>query len=204
MQKQKTSSEKTSGIILAAGYSTRMGRPKLLLPFGKRTVIENLVHEAVNSCLNEVLVITGEFHTIIAEKVKPFGVTLIRNPHPAKGMLSSVRCGLESLDDRVKAIAVIPADQPRISREVINQLHHEFHHTSFRITLPVFNGKRGHPLFFSSEFKQRILTQYDETGLRGLLMDFPNEVLEHPVDDRGVLEDMNTPEDYQKLLKSIS
>jgi len=99
--------------------------------------------------LNEVLVITGEFHTIIAEKVKPFGVTLIRNPHPAKGMLSSVRCGLESLDDRVKAIAVIPADQPRISREVINQLHHEFHHTSFRITLPV---RYFFPLNSSNEF----------------------------------------------------
>jgi len=190
----------TCAIVLAAGLSSRMGDQKLLLPFGGKTVISHIVDQLLASAIGEVHVVVGHQAERISGELSSRAVSIVTNPNYKSGMLSSVRCGLKSLPEKCRAVMVVLGDQPSITTELINQMLQSFAATEKTILVPLYKGKRGHPILFSSIYRGEILTQYDDAGLRGLLHAHCDDVSELKVSTSAVLCDMDCPEDYRKEL----
>jgi molybdenum cofactor cytidylyltransferase len=200
-----------SAIILAAGRSKRMGAQKLLLPFGGGTVIGRVAGEILRSPVGRIFIVVGaddarvvatvenELALRSAGRARKFFSSLT-NPDPASDMLSSVRCGLRALPQDCDAILVALGDQPSISGDLVAGMIGAFRGSGRGIVVPVYGGKRGHPLLFAVQYREEILNRYDDLGLRGLLRAHPKEVFELPADSAGVLSDMDYPEDYRREL----
>jgi molybdenum cofactor cytidylyltransferase len=187
-------------VVLAAGLSSRMGVQKLLLPFGGKTIIGHIVEELLSSTIDKVHIVVGHQAERISGELNGLAVSIVHNPDYKSGMLSSVRSGLRSLPEKCQSVMVVLGDQPSITTELINQMLQSFAATEKKILVPLYEGKRGHPVLFSRQYSEEIMTHYDDVGLRGLLHDHPGEVLELKVLTASVLCDMDYPEDYRREL----
>lgn len=187
-----------SAVVLAAGESRRMGVQKLLLPVSGQPMIVRIVDEVLSSPVDEVLVVLRQGERDVARAIGDRRVRFVVNPHEESEMLSSVRCGLTALSPEAVAALIVLGDQPGISREVVAALVQDFQSGSAGIVVPTFGGRRGHPLLLSIRYRQEILSQYDETGLRGLPRAHPADVQEVEVSTPEVLADIDLPEDYRR------
>ena len=185
-------------IVLAAGLSSRMGVQKLLLPFGGKTVIAHIIDQLLASNVDEVHVVVGHQAERISAELSVRAVSIVKNPNYKSGMLSSVRCGLQSLPEKCRAVMVVLGDQPSITTGLIDQMLQSFAATEKNILVPLYKGKRGHPILFSSHYRDEILTQYGDVGLRGLLHGHSEDTFELAVSTASVLCDMDCPEDYRR------
>ncbi len=189
-------------VILAAGESRRMGQPKLLLPFGKRTIIESVVQSVVSSKVDGTLVVLGSEREKIEKKVKNFSVRSVYNPDCRKGMLSSVLCGLRALPDETRAVVVVLGDQPSVSKQTINRIIDEYQNTKKGIVLPVYNKERGHPVLIDMKYREEIEALSADVGLRGTVYSHPEDILEVEVDTPSIHQDIDDEADYKKELES--
>jgi molybdenum cofactor cytidylyltransferase len=187
-------------IILAAGESRRMGRPKLILPFGEKTMIENVVDNAIQSKADEVLVVLGSDAEKIAEKIRDYPVKTTVNPEFRQGMLSSIQWGFESLPEDTRAALVMLGDQPLIPGSVIDKIVDAYRQTGKGIVLPVYNKRRGHPILIDMKYRDEVKRISPDTGLRALVHNHAEDILEVEVDAPGVLRDIDTVEDYNQVL----
>ena len=187
-------------VVLAAGLSRRMGVQKLLLPFGGKTVIAHIVDQLLASTVNNVHVVVGHQAERISRELSDRQVSIVNNPNYKSGMLSSVRCGLQSQPEKCRAVMVVLGDQPSITTELIDQMLQSFATTENSILVPLYKGKRGHPILFSSLYRDEILTQHGDVGLRGLLHSHSDDIFELAVSSASVLCDMDCPEDYRREL----
>ena len=190
-------------IILAAGCSSRMGTQKLLLPFGNSTVISHIVNQLLKSKVEKTYVVVGHQAKQVTEELSGKPVTIIHNPEYKTGMLSSVRAGIRDIPQEYDAILIALGDHPSITTNLIDEIIHEFSQTDKKIIVPKYNGKRGHPILFSSIFRDEILTDYDDIGLRGLMRTHENDIYEMNVSDCSVVSDMDYPEDYQREIERL-
>ena len=187
-------------IVLAAGESRRMGVPKLLLPYRGATMIEAVLEAVTASGVDRTVVVLGSIRRAIREKVRRFGVSVAVNPRFREGMLSSIQRGVSALPRRFQAALVVLGDQPGISPAVIDSLVRAWREGRKGIVVPMFSGRRGHPLLIDLKYRPRIGLLTAETGLRGLLAAHPDDVLAVDVPDSAILSDIDTPEDYRKAL----
>ena len=187
-------------VVLAAGLSSRMGVQKLLLPFGGKTVIGHIVDQLLASTVGEVHVVVGHQAERISAELSGRTVSIVNNPNYKSGMLSSVRCGLRNIPEKCSAVMVVLGDQPSITTELIDQMLQSFAATEKTILVPLYKGKRGHPILFSSHYRDEIITQYGDVGLRGLLQSHSGDIFELAVSTASVLCDMDCPEDYRREL----
>ena len=194
-------------IVLAAGESRRMDArarcQKLLLPFGGKTIITCVINTLLNSAVDQVFAVTGRDADMIVKELADSAATIVNNPDYQSGMLSSVRCGLRALPHDCQAVMVVLGDQPTITRKLVDDLIQAFTTNRKGIVVPVFHGKRGHPILFSAGYRDEILTRYDDVGLRGLLYAHPDDVFELTFSDPCVLSDIDYPEDYQRELTAL-
>jgi len=191
-------------IILAAGESRRMGKPKLLLPFGEKTIIETIVNNAVQSKVDEVLVVLGSDAEKIAEKIKNSPVKISVNSNFRQGMLSSVQWGFKSLPEHTRAVLVMLGDQPLIPGSVINIIIHAYRQTGKGIILPVYNKKRGHPILIDIKYGDEVKGLDPDSNLRAFVHNHAEDILEVEVDTPAILRDIDTVEDYSKETKRKS
>ncbi len=189
-------------IVLAAGRSRRMGTQKLLLPYGGKTVIAHIVNELNESGVASVLVVVGPHGKLIAEQAARCGAAFVINTDEHAEMLSSVRCGLVALDP-CEAVLFVLGDQPSIASQLVDKMIDAYAEVGRGIIVPVYNGRRGHPLLVSTHYIDEILHCYDDRGLRGLLEAHPEEVYEIPVPSDGVLSDMDVPADYRREIARL-
>jgi molybdenum cofactor cytidylyltransferase len=187
-------------VVLAAGLSHRMGVQKLLLPFGGKTVIAHIVDQLLVSTVDEVYVVVGHQAENIRAELSGRAVSIVNNPNYKSGMLSSVRCGLQHLPEDCRGVMVVLGDQPSITTKLIDKMLQSFATTEKSIIVPLHKGKRGHPILFSSRYREEIMTQYGDVGLRGLLYSHSDDVFELDVPTSSVLCDMDYPEDYRREL----
>jgi CTP:molybdopterin cytidylyltransferase MocA len=195
-----------SGILLAAGESKRMqGAFKPLLKWGKRTVIGECIHQMRNSQLAEIIVVLGHREMEIRQSLAGSGVQYVINEDYQKGMLSSIKTGLAMLSPNEDAALIALVDQPMVSSKIIDQLIDAFDKGDKGIILPAYEGKHGHPIIIGSRYFDAIM-QLDEDlpeGLRAFINAHRNDCLEVQVDTPAVIEDIDNPEDYQRLSKQV-
>jgi len=190
------------GMILAAGESKRMGKPKLLLPFGEKTIIERVIDSVIQSKLDDVLVVLGAHREKIEKKIKDFSIKIVVNPNFKNDMLSSVQCGFRALPEDVEASLVILGDQPEISSALINKIVEAYKKSKKGIVLPVFRKNRGHPVLIDMKYQGEIEDLNPDLGLRNLVYKHAEDILEVEVITPSILQDIDTIEDYNRELKS--
>jgi len=190
------------GMILAAGESKRMGKPKLLLPFGEKTIIETIIDSVIQSKLDDVLVVLGAHREKIEKKIKDFSIKIVVNPNFKNDMLSSVQCGFRALPEDVEASLVILGDQPEISSALINKIVEAYKKSKKGIVLPVYRKNRGHPVLIDMKYQGEIEDLNPDLGLRNLVYKHAEDILEVEVITPSILQDIDTIEDYNRELKS--
>jgi len=189
------------GVVLAAGESRRMGEPKALLPFGEKTMIEEVLDRVTAANADGVLVVLGSNWEKIAAQIKGYRVKVSLNPHFQRGMLSSVIWGFQALPAKAKAALFVLADQPRIPSWVINKVIAAYKTGSKGIVIPTFKGERGHPLLIDRKYQNEVKILDPAVGLRGLVYGHPEDILEVEVRASAILHDIDSRADYKREAK---
>jgi molybdenum cofactor cytidylyltransferase len=193
-----------TAILLAAGESRRMGRPKPLLDWNGETLIEYQIDQLRKGGVDEVIAVLGH----AARKVRPLaeraGATAVINVDYAEGRASSLRTGAFAIPSGTSEIIVLNIDQPRPAG-VIRRLLENHLSTGALITLPTFEGQRGHPALLCGSLGPE-LKRVDEAtkGLREIIHRRAGDVHELPFDSGIVLLDINTPEDYARARETFA
>ncbi len=191
-----------SGILLAAGLSTRMGEPKQLLPFGESTIVETVVDSMLMSKLDEVRVVVGHCAELVQEKLGEQPVQIVFNPDYRDGMLSSAQCGVRSLNKTTAAFALMLVDQPFITPTLIDRVIDAYAQTEQGIAVPSYNYRRGHPAIFHRRYARDILALgADSGGVRTLFKTCADDIHYVTVDTDRVLRDIDYREDYERALR---
>ncbi len=177
-------------IVLAAGSSSRMGRPKAMLETGPGglTFADAIVATACAAGVSAVRV-------VVAPGFERSGPSYVVNPDPGAGMLSSIHCGLDAIQEQVDAVLVWPVDHPFVRLETIVAMIAAFRTGSPPIVVPTHDGKRGHPVLFAARVFPELFTADPSYGARAVVHAHGDRV-ELAVSDHGVVEDIDTPEDY--------
>lgn len=192
---------RVAGVVLAAGESRRMGQLKALLPFGPRTVIELVLQPLLGAHLSEVAVVLGHRADEIAAVLEPLPVRLLYNPDYRLGMTSSVQVALRALDPVPDAYLLALVDQPQISLQVVQQLLAAHARTRKGLIIPVWQGKRGHPLLLAAAYRTAVLALGPDQGLNVVTRGYPYDTLELPIQTDDILRDMDYREDYEAELQ---
>jgi molybdenum cofactor cytidylyltransferase len=191
-----------TAVVLAAGKSERMGRPKMLLPFGRRTLIETVLAGVRKSRVDDAVVVLGAHREAVESIVARAGFRAVFNENFEAGMLSSVLRGLREIPAAALAFLIVLGDQPFPPSTVIDRLIAARERTGKGIVLPVHGGRRGHPVLIDMRYRDEVTSLDPSVGLRQLLRGHPDDVLEVPVRTPAVLADIDHPGDYRKALAS--
>jgi molybdenum cofactor cytidylyltransferase len=187
-----------SAILLAAGESRRMGRPKLLLKWGGSTIIEKSVDTLLASKIDELIVVLGHQAQAILRKLGTRRLKAVVNPRYRMGMSTSIRTGIGQVSSTSEALLIALADQPLIERDLIDHLIDTYGRNPQGIVLPTYKGKRGHPVILNSNrYRGEIETVVGDAGCRPVLEHHPGDILEVPVDSEGVVVDIDSWEHYR-------
>jgi len=192
-----------SAVVLAGGMSRRMGVPNKLLAEVNgvvlvRQVTENFCHAA--TCC--VTVVTGFEAERIRAAVEGLDVTLVHNPNFMEGLSASVKAGVRTVPDRVHGVLIALGDMPMVDTAIINQLITTFmEHGGHAICVPVYHGRRGNPVLWPREFFSNILDLTGDIGARQVLDRYPERIVEVPIENSGVIMDVDTPEELARFLQ---
>jgi molybdenum cofactor cytidylyltransferase len=187
-----------SAIILAAGQSKRMGRQKMLLPWGKLTVIEHVVVTFFNAGIEDILVVTGGAHEQVEKALDRFPVRKIHNREYENGeMLSSLQYGLRNIREQTRATLIGLGDQPQIREESIRLICEAYQKDKSELIVPSFQMKRGHPWLVARPLWNAILKLKPPQTPRDFLNQYADKIQYMNVDTPTILTDLDTPEDYQ-------
>ena len=192
------------GIILAAGESRRMGRPKMLLPFGNLSIIEKLVQSATRSFIDKTFVVLGSDKEAIGQLIQDYPVETVFNNLYRNGMLSSVQAGLKSVNEETTAIMVLLGDQPMIGSSIMNKMIETYRTSDKEIIVATYQGKRGHPLLFGKKYFRQVKELTVENSLKELLLNNPYDIEEMETDSSEILRDIDTEKEYIEELKHQS
>lgn len=186
-------------ILPAAGHSRRMGAAKLLLPLGEATVIDRVLASWRQSAVDHVLVVVRQADQLLAARCTAAGVLVVQPDRDPPDMKSSVAEGLAVLARRFgpepqDRWLLSPADTPRLSTELIDHVREAAHKT---ICVPVFNGRRGHPVSFAWSLADEVSALGPNQGVNALLCSHP--VQEVPWSTDADWQDLDTPSDYRRF-----
>ena len=190
-------------IILAAGESKRMGTPKMLLPYKGKSVIEQVVTRVFSVLPGNITVVLGANSQAIRQVLGNYPVDFCINEKYTEGMFSSVLCGLEQVPSEAEAVMLFLGDQPEVEVSVIQTVIDAWVQGSHGIVVPSAGGKSGHPLLFSSKYIPAISTFDPSTGMKALRRRFQDDVAEVMVENKSILTDLDTPEDYEIAINTV-
>jgi putative nucleotidyltransferase with HDIG domain len=192
-----------TAIILAAGFSSRMGAFKPLLPFGETTVLERAIELFRTAGVHDVRAVVGHRSSELLPLLERLNVQPLLNDRYQEGMFSSVHTAATSLEAGREAFFLLPVDIPLVRRESVELLASSYGSAGKGILYPAFRGRRGHPPLISTSYRNSILSWRGNGGLKELLMQYETDSTTIETCDEGVLLDMDTPEDYERLRKSL-
>jgi len=213
MNVHKTASM-VSAVVLAGGMSRRMGAPKQLLRIEGKSLLEHTLANVRASAVHEIILVLGFAADEIEKEISPKGLTIARNEYYQQGMGTSLRTGLAAMDPQSTAALIILADQPFVEPATLDRLI-EFH-ASFKreigkqeigkqesagpqIVIPTYRGFRGNPVLLDRTVFPELRGLSGDVGCRAIFGDHTEGIHRLPVDDAGILLDIDSPEDVEKI-----
>jgi len=188
-----------SAILLAAGFSRRMGKFKPLMRLGAQTLIARMVSTYRKAGLTDIRVVTGHRADAVASALAFLPATAVYNPAYDAGMFSSIRAGIASLPSTTRAYFIHPVDIPLVRPDTLSRLMDALDDESRAAVYPLFEDERGHPPLIHSALAPEIVACNGRGGLRELLRRLESRAKNVPVADEGVLLDLDAPDGYQRL-----
>lgn len=194
-------------LLPAAGRSERMGQPKLMLPLAGRSVLEHCIAAFRRAGVERILVVAPPEPLAIAETARRAEATVLHLQQPTADMQATVQAGLRWMTAHWQPTAsefwlLSPADHPVLNGTVIQVLTTEAARQEASIFVPTWQGRRGHPALFAWPHAAAILQLPPGTGIHQYIRRQASAVREVPVASPSVLFDLDTPEDYERLLTS--
>jgi len=188
-----------AAVVPAAGLSRRMGSEKVLLPFGRSTVLETILETLAAAGVAGVVTVLRPDLTEAAQIARRLGALVVLNPHPEEEMLESIRLGLKAIAPDAPGAFIWPADHPAVTAGTIRTLA-RFAHPALAL-IPCWQSRRGHPALIGRKLFSAIGEIPPGEGLRHLWRTVPDAVVEFSVEDPGTVQNVDTPEDYRKALE---
>jgi molybdenum cofactor cytidylyltransferase len=187
-----------SAIVLAAGKSERMGTPKALLEFRGRTFLENILDVIGRSTIAHTSIVVGHHRREIENAVR--SPSIVFNPDYEQGMVTSLQTGIRALPPESIGAFLFLVDHPVVDVETIEAMIPSA--APNRIVQPTFQGRRGHPVFLGMDVLREILRLPSSQGADVVVRRDPERIIEIPVNAPGILIDVDTPDEYEKLQQS--
>jgi molybdenum cofactor cytidylyltransferase len=188
------------GIVLAAGRSRRMGRPKAFLPAGDRTFLQHAVRVLSEGGCDLVVVVTGplddETARLIAEDAAELDAGIAVNPHADSEQADSLRAGLRALPPEAAAAVVAPVDVPGLTAGLVRGVVGAWRESGAPVAVPARDGRHGHPVLFDRRVFAELMREGLPEGARTVVHAHAHELAEVPVDE--LAPDVDTPEDYRR------
>ncbi len=186
-----------TAILLSAGESIRFGSPKALAHLNNTTAIEHIQQKLLISCVDEIVIVLGAHQP----RITPFilnhkKIKVVYNNDYKLGQISSIQCGLKACLNS-DAVLIWPVDCPMILSSTVDLIAAAFQESHTQIIIPTHHGKRGHPPLLAKSLYQDILTIPTTQGLNILFKNHSNLLIE--IEDQGIVESFNTPEELQNL-----
>lgn len=195
-----------SGILLAAGESKRMRSLKALLPLSpkgaeKGDTFVSFILRNLHLVCEEIILVLGYQANLIEKKLVPLNlkVKIVINQEYEKGQLSSLRAAIRKVSPNCKGILLALVDHPSVKKGTYQLLRNRFLQEKDKIIIPTYKGKNGHPVIFSSLFFSELMKAPLDQGARYVVRGHPEKTIFLPVEDEGVILNIDTPEKYNKF-----
>ena len=189
-----------AAVILSGGASSRMGSPKALLPYQGRPFLEHLLKITIHPGIGARRVVLGADAESIAKAIPLKAHEMIINSQWEKGQLSSIQAAVRKLPAGTEGMLLLLIDHPLISSALVGELIAQFHKSKKPIVLPVYEGRRGHPVIFSASLYPELLRAPAETGARAVVWAHADEVEEVPTNEEGCVLNLNNPETLNRAM----
>ena len=190
-------------VVLSAGESSRMGRPKALLPIEGQNFIERIVGALKQSQAGGIVVVLGHDADVMRQQIDHLAVDIVVNREYKNGQLSSLQSAIRHIEkeDRCDGMLVHLVDHPYLDRRLVDLMIRRFVETKKLIIVPRHQGKRGHPVIFSRDLFAELLSAPTDQGAKAVVNAHRAETLEIDTEDEGVALDIDTPELYRQHVK---
>ncbi len=196
-----------AGVVLAAGASERMGRPKALLDFRGRPFAVRILEALEALDVKSRVVVLGPDAARIRPSLATHDCIIVENPDLAGEAIGSLRAALAALEAiRPSGVVAWPVDQPHVRVATLERLLEAHRRTGAPAVMPSFAERRGHPVIWDQALFPELGTSDAATrhGARAVLTAHEQEIVTVPVDDPAVIDDLNTPEDYERLVREVN
>jgi molybdenum cofactor cytidylyltransferase len=192
-------------VVLSAGESSRMGRPKALLPIDGQTFIERIVAALKQAKVGKIIVILGHNARELQSKISHLPVEILINTDYKLGQLSSLQLAVRNLqpDLACDGMLVHLVDHPYLAPALVEEMIRRFYETNKRIIVPRYHGKRGHPVIFSNALFSELLSAPVAEGAKAVVNAHRDETLEIDTQEEGIAVDIDTPELYQQHVRRV-
>lgn len=192
-------------VILAAGKGSRMGSIKQLLPYKKSTLLQIAINQATSSKTYNVYCVLGAHAEIIKEKIQGNQVTFIHNPNWEDGLSSSIVSAIKhfkNLEELPGVVLIMLADQPNVDANYINELIKLYQKNKNQIIASAYGNINGVPALFPSKYFEKLLSLKGDKGAKIFLNENQESVIRFTPKSSEILNDIDSPEDYQNLIKN--
>jgi len=190
---------RTGAVILAAGMSSRMGETKQLIRLGENTLLDQVV-QIVRSCrVDEIVLVLGHEAETIKKRVGIRNLKVVINESYQQGMGTSLRTGLAALSAGTNAALIVLADQPFVRAETLDRLIDQYEQSGAQIVIPIYKGFRGNPVLLGRSVFPEVMALTGDIGCRAIFGNHVEGIVKVPVDDIGILLDLDTKGDVEKL-----
>lgn len=188
-----------TAIILAAGESKRMGQPKMLMPWGKSTVLQTVISTFQSAGIDDILVVTGGSAKQVEELIGKTVQTVFNKDYETGEMLSSIQVGLAEKMREASAVLICLGDQPQVEERSVRYICNAFLTSKSQIIVPSYQMHRGHPWLVARPLWKDLLAMKAPKTPRDFLNKYARKIHYINVDTPSVLADLDTPEDYLKF-----
>jgi len=190
-------------VVLSAGESSRMGRPKALLPIDGQTFIEKIVGALKKSSVAKVIVVLGHNADEMRRHIQHLPIEILVNPDYKLGQLSSLQVAVRSLEKEADCDGMLVhlVDHPYVNSKLVESMIKRCEETAKLIIVPRYNGTRGHPVIFSRKLFKELLAAPMDQGAKAVVDAHRADTLEIDTEDEGITLDIDTPELYRQHVK---